>query len=201
MKASTPPVGDEREGLMVFLAQQRGWMKAAAFGLDEGQARATPTGSALSVGGLVKHLADVELGWSGRVAGRPEREAGMSAYMDSFHLGPDETLAGALDRYQEAAAAADEIFASVDDLGREIPVPAGFFWVPAEVKSWSVRWVLLHLVEETARHAGHADIIRETLDGAQSTPLLAAMEGWPESEWLKPWRPAERPAAHGGSGR
>jgi hypothetical protein len=53
-----------------------------------------------------------------------------------------------------------------------------------------VRWVLLHLVEETARHAGHADIIRETVDGATAYPLMAAAEGWPESDFVKPWAPA-----------
>ncbi|HEV8175660.1 MAG TPA: DUF664 domain-containing protein, partial [Actinoplanes sp.] len=47
----------------------------------------------------------------------------------------------------------------------------------------------LHLIQETARHAGHADIVRETIDGATAYPLLAAAEGWPETEWLKPWKP------------
>lgn len=49
------------------------------------------------------------------------------------------------------------------------PVPRGVPWFPADVEKWSVRWVLLHLIEETARHGGHADIIRESLDGAPST--------------------------------
>jgi hypothetical protein len=51
------------------------------------------------------------------------------------------------------------------------------------------RWILLHLIEETARHAGHADLIREALDGALSGPLMAAAEGWPADGWVKPWRP------------
>lgn len=194
MQASTPPVANEREGLMVFLDQQRGWVRAAAFGLDEAQARATPTGSSLSVGGLVKHLAAVEESWAGRALGKLEPEEGNFAdYLAGFQLGPDETLAGVLDRYSQAAAACDAAFASIDDLDRAVPVPPTWFWVPPEVKSWSVRWVLLHLIEETARHAGHADIVRESIDGAQSVPLWAALEGRPENEWLKPWRP-DRPA-------
>jgi hypothetical protein len=52
-----------------------------------------------------------------------------------------------------------------------------------------VRWVLLHLIQETARHAGHADVIRESLDGATAMPLLAAAEGWPATPWLQPWQP------------
>ena len=54
----------------------------------------------------------------------------------------------------------------------------------------SVRWTVLHLIEETARHAGHADIIRESLDGASAGALMAAAEGWPETNWVTPWTPA-----------
>jgi hypothetical protein len=56
-----------------------------------------------------------------------------------------------------------------------------------------VRWVLLHLIEELARHAGHADIVRESIDGATAYELMAAAEGWPETDWLKPWKPAGTP--------
>lgn len=188
MEASTPPVSDEREGLMVFLRQQRSSLRAAAYGLDEEQARATPTGSALSVGGLVKHLTAVEESWADMALGRgapgPTR---FEDYHAGFRLGAEETLPGTVQRYVEAAAASDAAFASIEDLGQQVPVPPGWFWIPPEVKNWSVRWVLLHLVEETARHAGHADIIRESIDGAQSLPLMAALDHWPEKEWLKPW--------------
>ena len=54
-------------------------------------------------------------------------------------------------------------------------------WFPKDLDGWSVRWVLLHLIEEIARHAGHADIIRESLDGATGIELLAGAEGWPAS--------------------
>jgi hypothetical protein len=63
-------------------------------------------------------------------------------------------------------------------------------WFPDDVEAWSVRWVLLHIVEETARHAGHADIVRESIDGATMYELMAAAEGWPATDWLKPWEPA-----------
>jgi hypothetical protein len=55
---------------------------------------------------------------------------------------------------------------------------------------FTLRWVLLHLIEETARHAGHADIVRESIDGATCHSLMAAVEGWPATEWLQPWQPA-----------
>ena len=69
-------------------------------------------------------------------------------------------------------------------LDQPVPVPKGVPWFPDDVDAWSVRWVLLHLVEEIARHAGHADIIRESIDGATMFELMAAAEGWPATDWL-----------------
>jgi hypothetical protein len=68
-------------------------------------------------------------------------------------------------------------------------VPKGVPWYPQDLDAWSVRWVLLHLIEEVARHAGHADIVREQIDGATMYALMAAIEGWPATEWLQPWTP------------
>ncbi len=76
------------------------------------------------------------------------------------------------------------------DLDQPVPVPRGVRWFPQDVEAWSVRWVLLHLIEETARHAGHADILRESIDGATAVSLVAAVEGWPASDWVEPWSPA-----------
>ena len=81
----------------------------------------------------------------------------------------------------------DSVVQSIDDLGRRVrfrklrgfPIPRAALFGGS----------CFHLVEETARHAGHADIIREALDGAQSGPLMAAVEGSPEAGWIKPWRP------------
>jgi len=62
-------------------------------------------------------------------------------------------------------------------------------WFPKDVEAWSVRWVVLHLIEETARPAGHADIIREAVDGATGFALMAVAEHWPASPWITPWEP------------
>jgi hypothetical protein len=70
-----------------------------------------------------------------------------------------------------------------------VPVPRDAPWFPRDVDAWSVRWVLLHLIAETARHAGHADIIREAIDGATAFPLMAAAENWPVTPWMQPWQP------------
>src|SRR5215203_1059846 len=66
-------------------------------------------------------------------------------------------------------------------------VPDGVPWFPDDVEAWSVRWVLLHLIEEIGRHAGHADIMRESIDGATMYELMAGAEGWPATDWLQPW--------------
>ncbi|PXY32538.1 DinB family protein [Prauserella muralis] len=177
------PVADEREGLLGYLAQQRYVLCLAAYGLTDEQARATPTVSALSVGGVIKHVASTERAWMNTVLGRGPGRGGAD-----FRLRPGETLEEVISEYERVATDTEEIVAGIDDLGRPVPVPRNVPWFPDDVQAWSVRWVLLHLIEETARHAGHADILRESIDGATAFPLMAAAEGWPESPWMKPWR-------------
>jgi hypothetical protein len=94
-----------------------------------------------------------------------------------------------LDDYAATAATAARAIASVG-LDDPVPVPKGVPWFPSDIDAWSVRWVLLHLIEETGRHAGHADIVRESIDGATSFSPMAAVEGWPATDWLEPWTPA-----------
>jgi uncharacterized damage-inducible protein DinB len=187
MPLNAPLVHNEREGLLAFLEHQRQAVRNATYGLREDQARLTPTPSGLSLGGLVKHLADAEHGWTDRVLGVEPSETAFDDYMASFALSGDETLAGVLLRYGETSARTDAVISDIDDLGRRVPLPEAP-WFP-DPEDCTVRWILLHLIEETARHAGHADIIREALDGALSGPLMAAVEGWPGDGWVKPWRP------------
>jgi uncharacterized damage-inducible protein DinB len=186
MPGNVHPVADEREGLLAFLAHQRHVLRVAAYGLTDEQARATPTASSLSVGGLVKHVATTERGWIDTVLQR-DRAQSVDDYAANFVLQPGETLAGVLDLYERVAKETEAVIAAIPDLGQPVPVPKGVPWFPADVDAWSVRWVLLHLIEETARHAGHADIVRESIDGATAMPLLAAAEGWPATPWLRPW--------------
>ncbi|MCU7825372.1 DinB family protein [Kitasatospora sp. DSM 101779] len=191
MPGHVPPVTDERHALLAYLDQQRQCLRVTAHGLTDEQATSAPSASELSIAGLIKHAARCERGWMDLVLQRrrgPERAADEDDASD-FVLGPRETLAGVLADYAAAAAETDEIVAGLPDLGRPVPVPKGLPWFPADVEAWSVRWVLLHLIEETARHGGHADIIRETLDGATLYPLMAAAEQWPDP-WFRPWEPA-----------
>ena len=186
MPGQVRPVADERDGLLAYLAQMRHVMKLTGYGLTDEQARATPSASPLSVGGLIKHVASVEWSWLGIVLRQP-REVDYEA---DFRLAEDETLAGVFARYDDVAADTEAVVAGIADLGQPVPVPRGVPWFPQDVDAWSVRWVLLHLIQETARHAGHADIIRESLDGGTAYPLMAAAEGWPATPWMQPWEPA-----------
>ena len=171
------PETDERDALLEFLATQRDALRRAAHGLTEEQDAATPTASALSVAGLVKHVAEAERHWIvGVLCGRPEGRHGRSesTWADAFRLVDAETLAGALDAYAAVARETEEIVRALPDLEATAALPDRP-WLPPGSRR-SARWILLHLVQETARHAGHADIIRESLDGATAAGLMAAAE-------------------------
>ena len=191
MPGLAPPLTDERALLLSYVAHQRQGVRYAAYGLTDEQARLAPLASSLSIGGLLKHLADMERGWIDMVLQRRpgSREERQASYGDNFRLEPGDTLAGLLARYAEVAVETESVISGISDLDEAVPVPKGVPWFPADVDAWSVRWVLLHLVEETARHAGHADIIRESIDGATMYELMAAAESWPDTDWLKAWKP------------
>jgi hypothetical protein len=183
MPGQASPSNDERELLLGFIAQQRDGLRNAAFGLTDAQARRRSTTSALSIASLLKHAATTERSWISLVRGGP------SAGDQGFELTAFDTVVGLLDDYAHAGAETSAAIANVG-LDDPVPVPKGVPWFPSDIEAWSVRWVLLHLIEETARHAGHADIVRESIDGATCHPLMAAVEGWPATEWLQPWTPA-----------
>lgn len=181
-----PPVADERSGLFAFLDQQRQLVRVMAFGLTDEQARSAPTASSLSVGGVIKHLAMTERSWTARVLNIPQ-EGGFERYASGFVMGADETLAELLDDYAAAARETDDALNALD-LDHPVPVSSQP-WFPKEWEAWSVRWVLLHLIEETARHCGHIDIIRETVDEGTWYALMAAESGQAPAPWIKPWAP------------
>lgn len=199
MPAQVRPVRDERDGLIQYLDQQRDAFLAVAHGLTEAQIRLAPTAGTLTIGGLLKHVATCERGWVDRIAAAPSVpesdaesvEARAAAYGSDFLLTEEDTLEALL---AQLAAVGDRTRAVLlaADLDAPVPVPRDAPWFPRDVDAWSVRWVALHLVEELARHAGHADIVRESIDGATMYELVAAREGWPETPWLKPWRPGVR---------
>jgi uncharacterized damage-inducible protein DinB len=192
MPGQVAPVTDERELLLAYLTQQRYVLKLTAHGLTDEQARQSSPPSSLTVGGLIKHVSQVERYWIDLVVQRQaDVDVADSEYEDNFKLAPGETLVSVIDTYDAVARETEAVIGRIADLGQAVPVPSGVPWFPDDVEAWTVRWVLLHLMTETARHAGHADIVREAVDGATAFPLMAAAEGWPATEWLQPWSPNE----------
>jgi hypothetical protein len=165
----TRSVSQERQDLIEALQTHRSFLKFTVQGITDEQARLTPTVSALSLGGLIKHVSATERGWYEFATGAPEGmaggEAGEADYADGFTLRSDETLADVLAEYDAVAARTDELAATAD-LDQAYPLPPAPWFAPGATRS--VRRVLVHLVGETAQHAGHADIIRETIDGQRT---------------------------------
>lgn len=187
MPGNPPSVNTEREALLAYLVQQRDGLKNAAYGLTEEQGRSKPTASPLTIGGLIKHVAHTEEGWIQIMLGNPAN-GDERAYAESFTLTDSETLQSVIADLDRVAAETEAAVAELDDLGAKVQLPKAP-WYPEDPEGFSARWILLHVIEEVARHAGHADIIREHIDGATMFELMAAAEGWPETKWLKPWRP------------
>lgn len=197
MPAMPGPVVDERHALRDYLFQQQYAFNAMAFGLTDDQARSTPTVSALSIGALIKHVTGCQRSWMSRVAAAPEPPPAdgrsmaerQAEYADEFTMRPDETLASILERFAAQNAETLRLVESAD-LDAAVPVPRDAPWFPTDIEAWSVRWVMFHMIEELARHAGQGDVIREAIDGATMYELLAGLEGWPETDWLTPFTPA-----------
>lgn len=158
MAKRVPFLGAEKESLKVALDRHRDAILWKLEGLSDVELRRpmTPTGTNLL--GLVKHLASVEYGWFCETFGR-ESEALQFHDKDpdaDLRARADETTNDILAFYTRARAASDRV---IDELGLEA---TGTAWFGETV---SLRWVLIHMVEETARHAGHVDIVREMIDG------------------------------------
>jgi uncharacterized damage-inducible protein DinB len=167
--------GDERGALLSFLAEQRGGIRRAVLGLTDEQACARPTAGELSLAGLIKHVAEVEQGWVARAQGKePRVHRDATDWDETFRLVDGETVASQLAYWERVAAETEAFVRSVPSLDDTFALPDQP-WFPPEGRV-SVRWLCLHLIRETARHAGHADIIRESLDGRTAFELVALEE-------------------------
>ncbi|MGH3312251.1 MAG: DinB family protein [Streptomyces sp.] len=181
VKSEAP--GDERGALLAYLEAQRGGIRRALHGLTEEQARSVPSASALSLAGLLKHVATGERGWLRTLQGRDGKfdfTEAMKGWEDGFHPGEGETVESLLDLYAQVAReteAAVRALGSLDETFDAPKVP----WDEGGKRSW--RWALLHLIEEVARHAGHADIIRESIDGKGAFDLVFETGAMPEPDW------------------
>ena len=197
MPALAPPVADERSALCEFLAFHQSAYFAVSYGLTDEQARSSPSVSALSIGGLVKHVTEMQRNWMARVSAAPKAppkdtrpfEQIAKEFADQHVMRPDETLDGLLRAFEIQNEKSLRLVETAD-LDAAVPVPRDIPWFPKNQEAWSVRWVILHVINELARHAGHADIIRETIDGTTMYELIAGLEGWAITGWVTPWSPS-----------
>lgn len=182
MSATTDPqaVTGERAELIMMLERHRGFLLQTADGLTEEQARTRSTVSTLTIASLLKHVADTEEQWmrfavQGAAAfadaGAPDVDrdavaAGTAQWEDTrFVLARHETLGFLRTRVEQVAARTEEVLRGADlDAAHALPVAPWF----EPGTSWSVRRVAMHVLAETSQHAGHADIIREAIDGART---------------------------------
>ena len=167
-----PGMNQERADIIETLRAHRGFLRHTVAGLTDEQAAQCTTASELCLGGLVKHVSQVEALWVRFILEGPGAmppafdEAAMAARADGFRLLEGETLAGVLAEYDRVAARTDELVASLDSLDATQPLPEAPWFPPGGRRS--ARRVFMHLIAETAQHAGHADIIRESLDGQKT---------------------------------
>jgi uncharacterized damage-inducible protein DinB len=189
-----PAPDDEATGLARYVDAQLAAIRASLLGLTDEQARATPCRSALSLGGIVKHAAYGMHGWvatlrSDRRSPRPIDPAAFAAHAASFALVEDETAAQVLADFDAVRAELLDALAATDPDEATVEPPAPWDGVLDE-RPARRRHLLVHLVEELARHAGHADILREQLDGQLVPALVMTEEGRPANDFFTPYAPA-----------
>jgi uncharacterized damage-inducible protein DinB len=161
----------ERADLLESLQRHRGFLLFTTRDLTDSQASQRTTVSELTLGGLIKHVAAVEQSWMAFLVGGAE---GMHQHIlssgrnweDLFRMVPGETLSGLLEAYDGVASRTSEIVNGLTDLDADHALPDQP-WFERGAR-WSARRVLLHIIAETSQHAGHADIIREALDGQKT---------------------------------
>ena len=190
----TPARDDEITGLVRYLDQQLDAIRAAAIGLTEEQARMQPCRSTLSVGGLVKHATYVMVGATRRLTrgdGPPPAldEAAFTAHESSLALADDESAAGAVAAFDAARGTYLAVVAGIDPGASTLVPPAPWYGIH-DARPANRRYDLVHQIEEFARHAGHADILREQIDGTPVPQIVLSLEGAPANDFFQPFVPA-----------
>jgi len=167
---TTPePTSRERTDLLESLGRHRWFLRFTVRDLSDEQAAQQTTASALCLGGLIEHVALTERQWVNFMVDGPSAMSDGDSEIDwagGFRMLEGETLAGLLDDYEQVARRTDELVVSLPDLDASHPLPEAPWFEPGA--RWSARRVLLHVIAETSQHAGHADILRESLDGAKT---------------------------------
>lgn len=182
-----PEIRTEIDNLTGYIDDQLDALRNAAYGLTDDQARQTPTRSTLSIGALLKHTAYGMEGASARFAGQ-EAPGSFEDYYSNLAMSDQDTLASLLARFDTARERYLAAVASLDPAAEIEEPPAPWYGRPA-ASTTNLRYYVTHHVEEFARHAGHADIIREQIDGATSVQLFLAANDLPGNDFAQPWTP------------
>ncbi|MBJ8346023.1 DinB family protein [Antrihabitans sp. YC2-6] len=176
----------EREDLITMLADQREQFRIAVSGLDETQARLRSTVSEFTLGGLLHHVSNCEKHWLEVVVERDENaEMDMSKAAEEYVIGDHQTVDGLLAEWDKIVARTEEVVRGVASLDDVVPLPTAP-WAP-EREWWTVRRILLHVFREIAHHSGHADIIRESIDGSNTTFKRAGIDPETAASWAAEW--------------
>ena len=169
MTSTQSTLTGERADLVQTLDTHRGFLRFTVRGLTDEQATQRTTASELTLAGLIKHVAHTERTWAEFAQRGPDAFGtgnwSIEAWQAEWKLQPGETLAGVLAEYEEIARRTDELVATLD-LDTAYPLPEAPWFERGAVRS--VRRTFLHVIAETAQHAGHADILRESLDGQKT---------------------------------
>ncbi|MBN9739177.1 MULTISPECIES: DUF664 domain-containing protein [unclassified Pseudonocardia] len=188
-----PAQHDEITGLVHYIDEQLTALRSAAFGLTEQQARETPCRSALSIGGLIKHATYCMRGALKRlqteVTEQPLDAAAVAAFTDSFVVRDDETTAETLKDFDDMWARLRATVLTTDPAAETVAPPAPWHGI-VDARPIHARYYLVHLIEEFGRHAGHADIIREQIDGVAVPTLVLTLARAPGNAFFQPYRPA-----------
>ncbi|MEV0699315.1 DinB family protein [Saccharopolyspora sp. NPDC050389] len=167
----TSTITGERADILQLLQTHRGFLRHTVQNLTDEQARLRPTKSELCLAALIKHVTEVERNWADFIRnGRKFEAYDETAFAEAaatFQPTDEETLEALLAEYEKVAERTDEIVATLPDLDLSHQLPDAP-WQEEKGLRWTVRRALLHIAAETAQHAGHADIIRETIDGQKT---------------------------------
>ena len=167
MNSTQTGLTGERADLVTVLGKHRDFLRYTVRGLADEQARLRTTASELCLGGLIKHVAATEQQWIRFILDGPSAMGGSGDdWASGFSMLEGETVAGLLEEYEQVARRTDQLVATLPDLDASQPLPPAPWFEPGA--RWTARQVLLHVLAETAQHAGHADIIRESLDGQKT---------------------------------
>ena len=188
----TPTAHSEIDGIVSYVEQQLDAIRASATGLTEEQARQRPCRSALSIGGLIKHATFCMRGVTERLTRRTSASASaidpaaFAEYGNSFALAEDETAADAIAAFDAARLDYIAALAAADPAAPTVEDPAPWYGI-FDARPARSRYLLVHQIEEMARHAGHADIIREELDGVSVPAIVLTADGMERSDFFEPY--------------